>query len=163
MLHLVTASLPDFEPLPEDRLRLVERDRRAGDCSCQDRASDRQAGFRDKPFVAVAGKYFAKRPVDAADALLHQVYLNRVHLDGVHLRLARGLVVHQDQRLQGIANMVIHEVNHPQSFAKAAQALTLIEMKDQSGDEATEKVVDDSLHAVEPPEQGKVICRNQQS
>jgi len=56
--------------------------------------------------------------------------MTNTFLDQLHLCLPLGFVSQEDKRLKGIPNMVIHEVDHMQLFAKPPQSVALAQIKD---------------------------------
>ena len=63
-----------------------------------------------------AREYLAEGPIDVANAFLHELLLDR------GLRLER----HEYERLQSIANVVIHEVDESKLFADLSPGAAFI-------------------------------------
>jgi hypothetical protein len=78
----------------------------------------RLSGCDHKSFLGLPWKYFAKRPVDATNT----------SLDGPHLRVL--FVRHEHERLKGVPNVVIHEVDYVKALSETPQSVALIQIKD---------------------------------
>lgn len=75
-------------------------------------------------FLGLSGKHFAERPVDATNT----------PLDGPHLRAM--FVRHEHERLKGVSNVVIHEVDYVKVFSETSQSAALIQIKDRARNQA---------------------------
>jgi hypothetical protein len=73
-----------------------------------------------KSFLGLTWKHFAECPVDTSNAFLDQL----------HVRLPSGFVWRQHERLKGISDMVIHEVDQMELVAEPPQSMALVQMKD---------------------------------
>ncbi|MFZ0815496.1 MAG: hypothetical protein WAM78_08250 [Candidatus Sulfotelmatobacter sp.] len=102
------AVLPGFEPLAKEGLGLAVFRLMPGIHDVR--------GLLHESLVRFAGEYLAERPIDVVDAFLHELLLHC------------GLWVerHEHERLQSIANVVIHEVDESELFVKLAPGTAFI-------------------------------------
>jgi hypothetical protein len=84
--------------------------------------------------VRFAREYLAESPIDVVNAFLHEFLLYRCLVER-----------HQHQRLQSVANVVIHQVDDAKLFAELPPDAAFIQIKDCSRDDAAGKVVCNAL------------------
>jgi hypothetical protein len=91
-------------------------------------------------FLGLAGKNFAESPIDATHTFL----------DHLHLRFAFRSVGDEHQGLKGVANVVIREIDQVKVFAQPTRLLAFVQMKDGSGNQTSEQVVDYTAGSLKP-------------
>jgi hypothetical protein len=69
-------------------------------------------------FLGLTWKHFAERPVDATNT----------PLDDPHLRVL--FVRHEHERLKGVPNVVIHEIDYVKALSETPQPVALIKIKE---------------------------------
>jgi hypothetical protein len=76
--------------------------------------------------------------------------MTNAFLDQVHVRLPFGFVWHEHKGLKGISDVVIHEVDHMELFAKPPQSVALVQIKDCACNQAPQQVVRYALRSIKP-------------
>lgn len=83
--------------------------------------------------------------------------------DDFHLRIPLRSVGHEHERLKGIPNMVIHEVDQVQVLVNTPQSLAFIRMKDRAGNQSSQQIVGYSERSLKATENGQLIYGDQES